>query len=198
MNILIDKVRIKNFRSLFDVEVDLQPLTLLVGTNNAGKTSFLRALNIVLGTSGRGLNRDDLFIDSSGTVVSQSITIDIRIIPFSDGQRKPEFDDADYGLFEGEKNVQSEEKNNIDMQFYAFRAIYTLTANAEAQYKVINVWETAEISDKIVPITTIREYLALYFIDAQRDISDDLKLRTSYLGKQTAEVRENPDRKSVV
>jgi putative ATP-dependent endonuclease of OLD family len=94
MNILIDKVRIKNFRSLADVEVNLQALTLLVGTNNAGKTSFLRALNTVLGTSRSALNRDDLFINANGETVSESIAIDIRIIPFSEGVRKPLFADT--------------------------------------------------------------------------------------------------------
>ncbi len=200
MNILIDKVRIKNFRSLFEVEVDLQPLTLLVGTNNAGKTSFLRALNTVLGTSRSALNRDDLFINASGAVVSESITIDIRIIPFIDGERKPFFDDADYGLFGGAENVQSEVKDGVDMQFYAFRATYTFTTDDTpiAEYKVINIWEDEAVSNAVVvPIATIREHLVLYFIDAQRDISDDLKLRTSYFGKQTAEVRENAELKKL-
>ena len=49
MGILIDSIRIKNFRALRNVEVSLKPVTLLVGTNNAGKTTFLRALNAVLG-----------------------------------------------------------------------------------------------------------------------------------------------------
>lgn len=42
MNITIQKVRIHNFRSIRKLEVDLTPLTLLVGANNSGKTSFLR------------------------------------------------------------------------------------------------------------------------------------------------------------
>ena len=62
MNILIDKVRVKNFRSLKDVEVNLQPITLLVGANNSGKTTFLQALNIALGVNKRQLTKDDLFI----------------------------------------------------------------------------------------------------------------------------------------
>ena len=41
MSILIDKVRIKNFRSLRNVEVNLQPVTLLVGANNADRKSVV-------------------------------------------------------------------------------------------------------------------------------------------------------------
>ncbi|MFH1798074.1 MAG: AAA family ATPase [Candidatus Omnitrophota bacterium] len=37
-----------NFRSLKKCSITLEPVTLLIGTNDSGKTSFLRALNLVL------------------------------------------------------------------------------------------------------------------------------------------------------
>ena len=61
--ILIEKVRIRNFRDLKDVVVNLKPITILVGANNAGKTTFLKAINSVLGFTKNLINRDDLFID---------------------------------------------------------------------------------------------------------------------------------------
>jgi putative ATP-dependent endonuclease of the OLD family len=42
----IDKVRIKNFRSFSDVEINLSPYTSLVGPNGGGKSTILCALNI--------------------------------------------------------------------------------------------------------------------------------------------------------
>src|ERR1017187_6446482 len=42
----IDKIRIKNFRSFSDVEVNLSPYTSLVGPNGGGKSTILCALNI--------------------------------------------------------------------------------------------------------------------------------------------------------
>lgn len=42
----IDKVRIKNFRSFRDVEVNFSPYTSLVGANGAGKSTVLCALNV--------------------------------------------------------------------------------------------------------------------------------------------------------
>ena len=54
MSIYIEKVRIRNFRSLRQVEITLSPnVTLLVGANNAGKTTFLRALGIALNAERR-------------------------------------------------------------------------------------------------------------------------------------------------
>jgi len=38
-------IRIRNFKSLADVSVDLAPLTVLVGANGSGKSSFLQAVD---------------------------------------------------------------------------------------------------------------------------------------------------------
>ncbi|MEA3283263.1 MAG: AAA family ATPase [Euryarchaeota archaeon] len=47
--IKIIEVRIRNFRSLKEVNVSLDWLTVLIGENNSGKTSFLDALSAAIG-----------------------------------------------------------------------------------------------------------------------------------------------------
>ncbi len=44
---MIQRVRIKNYRSLGDVEVELGPLTVLVGPNASGKSNFVDALKFI-------------------------------------------------------------------------------------------------------------------------------------------------------
>jgi len=44
---LITRVVVRGFRSLEDVAVDLEPVTVLVGLNSSGKSSFLRVLDFV-------------------------------------------------------------------------------------------------------------------------------------------------------
>ena len=44
---MITRVQVKNFRSLVDVDVELGPLTVLVGRNGAGKSTFLDVLRFV-------------------------------------------------------------------------------------------------------------------------------------------------------
>jgi predicted ATPase len=48
---MISRIRIQNFRSLIDVEVNLEPLTVLIGRSGTGKSNFvgaIRALRDVL------------------------------------------------------------------------------------------------------------------------------------------------------
>ena len=44
---VIDRILIRNFKSLHEVAVELGPFTVLVCKNGAGKTSFLQALQMV-------------------------------------------------------------------------------------------------------------------------------------------------------
>lgn len=53
----IHKVRLHNFRSIEDMEVELDDYSLLVGENNSGKTAFLTALRIFYEESGAKFNR---------------------------------------------------------------------------------------------------------------------------------------------
>lgn len=43
---IIKKIRIKNFRSISDVQLDLTDLTVIMGDNDAGKSNILRAINL--------------------------------------------------------------------------------------------------------------------------------------------------------
>jgi hypothetical protein len=44
---MIEKLRVRNFRCLRDVEVPLGPLNFLIGPNNTGKSSFLDAMDVL-------------------------------------------------------------------------------------------------------------------------------------------------------
>jgi len=44
---MINKISIKNFKSLAETSVELGPFTVLVGANGAGKSSFLQAIELI-------------------------------------------------------------------------------------------------------------------------------------------------------
>lgn len=54
---MIRRALIKKFRALMEVDVELRPLTVLVGPNDSGKSSFLEAIDSHLGK--RHLSRED-------------------------------------------------------------------------------------------------------------------------------------------
>ena len=91
MSILVDIVRVSGLRGLKNIEVNLEPITVLTGMNNSGKTSFLKAIQIALGNR-QFITEDDFYV--SDTNKADKITIDIRIIPINDqNNRKDNFEE---------------------------------------------------------------------------------------------------------
>lgn len=190
--ILIEKVRIKNFRALRSVEVSLNQLSLLTGANNAGKTTFLRALNAVLGVSRSVLNKDDLFIGQDGTRPENQIIIDIKIIPADElGQRMSQFSEQWSGVFGAGENIANEN----EQEYFAFRSSFNFQGDdmPEAEYTLITDWNSEQLGvvGEFKRIQQLRNNIRMYFIDAQRDIEDDLRLRTSYFGKMAARISDD-------
>jgi isoleucyl-tRNA synthetase len=195
--IMVEKVRVRNFRSLKDVEVELSPLTLLVGANNAGKTSFLRAINLALGVEKRGVTPDDLFIDKDGQGladadgnIQQTITIDLKIIPVDKDFKRVEVFDKDWTPeFLGDVDLDGEQR------FFAFRTQYRFSGKrAEPEVKRFALkgnWADP-VFDENSPLVASLEKLPLYFMDAQRDILDDLRNRTSFFGRLAAQIDYDP------
>jgi len=188
MTILIDKVRIANFRGIKEVEVNLSPTTLLVGANNAGKTSFLKALHLALGTDRRSLAKEDFHDDGSNEKPeSREILIDIRIVPYDYDNNKR--------LIEFEENWATGDFSNLtttdddDYQYVCFRTKgfydiikgYIFESLELPFWDDFSVWKETKTKGKWAK----KDSVPLFFIDAQRDIQLDLKDRSSYLGKLT-------------
>lgn len=193
MSILIDKVRICNFRSLKNSKIDLSPVTLLIGANNSGKTSFLRALNMVLGVGFRRIVREDFYIDHDDDVGKEKeIIIDIRIIPIDkDYKRLESFDDSWREKQFGE--LISIDKD--DKEFFAFRTkiFYSFVKGdyVTKRYK-IKEWEEEPDWEKQKHLEELKQYFdgfPLFFIDAQRDIIQDLRDRNSYFGRLVSKIK---------
>ena len=59
MSILINKIRIFGFRGISNLEISLPKVAVLIGQNNAGKTSIIKALQLALGDYSRHLTDED-------------------------------------------------------------------------------------------------------------------------------------------
>lgn len=115
-SILVDTVRISGFRGILNLEISLPRITVLIGMNNSGKTSLIKAIQLALGDYSRYVTEEDFYIDSEGKRIDE-ITVDVRFVAIGkDGKRESSFNETWMNEF-GDK-VKSEANGN---KFVAFR-----------------------------------------------------------------------------
>jgi putative ATP-dependent endonuclease of OLD family len=184
MSILIDSIRVCGFRGLINVELSLEPTTVLSGVNNSGKTSLLKAMQIALGNPSF-LTRDDFTVNEQGQ--STKIIVDARIISITDPKQFP---DVWEELFTTKRIITDDPEHS----YVPIRtvAIYdSVSASCKLKQYILRQWPTFSTSS--VPtwqneengIEMLSRFLEMpfFYIDAQRDIIEDMKLRTSFLGR---------------
>ena len=191
MDIFIDRVKIANFRAIKQLEVSLAPFTVLVGTNNSGKTTFLRALHLALGEGRKFVSKEDFHIDEG--VAAEEIVIDIRIVPVDDEcKRSKNFGDPWFpGIF-----LESQICNENDYEYIACRTRIVPDTRKSGGYSFerINLkqWDNSSSwPDKSQENgkTQTFDAIPLYFIDAQRDILQDLRDKGSFLGRLSSQIQ---------
>lgn len=187
----VDTVRISNFRSLRNIEATLGDTCLILGMNNSGKTSFLRALHLALSSDRRLISADDFHVNEEGRQADQ-IVVDLRIIPIGeDGDRVDEFPErwieADFG---GGELIATDSN---DRQFIAVRTQITLdsiTSDFTFERRRLEEWPDFDNWDKAPSGNRVSRFSQLlsFFIDAQRDVLADLRTRSSYFGKLVSKI----------
>lgn len=192
MGIFIDQIRIENFRAIQKLELTLSPFTVLVGANNSGKTTFLRALHLALGEGRKSIAKEDFHI--SNGVVAKEIVIDVRIVPVDTNYKRiSKFDQPWFpGVFV-ESQVINDESG---LEYIALRTRIALDtrksggASLERTYlkkwDVFEDWSDSTLESEKAPLI---DAIPLYFIDAQRDILQDLREKNSFLGRLSSRIQ---------
>lgn len=194
--IRIVEVRVRNFRSLRSIDLTVARLTVLIGPNNSGKTSFLEALFAAMGAGRRVLNRDDIFIspEEGNLPQNRSILIDVLIKPTDNkGEFCDNFPEGSYWLNLWRNGIAQDDDDN---DFMAFRTRLRWK-HESGEYSVERQFLKEWVSDssKIEDVEVISEAgtvsakqlepLALHFMDAKRDIDDDMKRQGSFWRRMT-------------
>lgn len=190
MGILIDKIRISGFRGLKDFEMTLSETTVLTGTNNVGKTTILKAIQLALGSKSF-LSVDDLNISNTGK--ADKIIVDVKISPVNEsGEKQTEFEEEWEAVFTSDNIQYIETKACVPIRT---TAIYnTLKSDFDKTQTILKEWEPTE-GEVWQNLKTTKNKLNLedipfFYIEAQRDVVEDVKLRSSYLGKMLSDVAE--------
>jgi len=192
MSILIKNVRISGFRGLENIEVTLEQTTILTGINNTGKTSFLKALQLSLGNR-QFISQDDFFIQ--GSTVSKRIIIDLLIVPIDDDGKRDEDFAEDWEILFTTDRIRSDGMGNA---FVSLRTIITFDAiknSYKSQQLILQDWPEFKQDDvdwfdvENSKKTSFHfDEVPFFYMDAQRDILEDTKLRSSYLGKMLSKI----------
>jgi len=193
--IKIEEVRIRNFRSLQEVNVSLDWLTILIGENNSGKTSFLEALFAAIGAGNRSVSVEDIFLAPSEKTVpkDREVIIDLLIRPNDyRGNIIDTFSRDSYWLALWGEGV-SQDDNENDFVGIRTRMMWNSTRNEYVTERKFlgdwqidsKKWDQSKIKDSV--FFNQIEPLALYLMDAKRDIKDELQSRNSFWYKMVSD-----------
>lgn len=185
MSIQIDVVRICGFRGVSDIEITIPRVTILLGQNNTGKTSIIKALQLALGDYSRSLTDEDFHISDDETR-QERITVDLRFIALDGSARANEFSE-NWQQELGEK-IQAEADGS---QFVAIRTTakpdrvkggYIVERHHLDVWPDREGWQNARVNSR----NRLRgrlESIPFISIDAQRDIHSELKEKSSFVGR---------------
>lgn len=196
-SILIKTVRINGFRGLKNVEVHLEPTTVLTGMNNAGKTSFLKALQIVFGNR-QFLSQDDFYIENNN--VGTQITIDVLIVPQNDDKSKIFAEDWEV-LLTADRIKPTENGDFIPLRTLV--SFDPIKNSPTVKQYILETWVDFEFGDEPKKhwyeldngkqISFRFDEIPFFYMDAQRDILEDIKLKSSYIGKMLSKIEYTPE-----
>lgn len=79
--IVIDRIRINGFRSIRTLQMPLGRTTVLLGANNCGKSTVLKALELALSDE-TSVQKEDFHMDAVGTFAKE-LWVDVRFVPIN-------------------------------------------------------------------------------------------------------------------
>ncbi|MCY4287151.1 MAG: AAA family ATPase [Aestuariivita sp.] len=192
MPIIVDAVRISGFRGIQDLKMSLARVAVLIGPNNCGKTSVLKAMQLALGDYGRHLSDEDFHIDGDSKR-STEIVVDVRIVAINSEGQPEEIFSREWTNELGD-HIQTDLKGR---QFFAFRTIakpqetrtgFLIERHTLREWVKDEEWLSVEITPS-QKFSARSEFIPFVSIDAQRDIHSELNQRSSFVGKVLSRVK---------
>ena len=192
MGISISKVRIENFRSIENLELSLSMTNVLIGANNCGKSNFLKAINVALGQN-KIISSEDIYVGKDEVLDNtKCATIDIMLRPVDTTNKiLSAFSDFWIGVFTEEWITTGDPIGDYVgirtiLQYDALKNDYIVVR------KQITDWgdsiSSAGVSRRKAFTGDMNTYITAFYMDAQRDVVDDIKDRKSYFGRATSRV----------
>ena len=189
MGLRLTQICISNFRSIENLNIKLNDLNLLIGQNNCGKSNLLRAICVAVNNQYMVSSKDIFLQKGEELTKDKKAIIDIKIQPIdSEGKILKNFSEFWIGVFTDKWIVSDETEGDYvgirstieyDIQFDQ----YIVTKRPIKQWKA-SISET--IPNKKRSYTSeMQSYMLCFYMDAQRDIIEDIRNKKSYFGRAT-------------
>lgn len=190
MGILIKELRIRNYKCYESLDVELNETSLLLGANNAGKTSLLEALELSF-TRYKRISEELIFIKKDEVLnKDKEIIIDVLILPDEES-----FDEEWFNLF-GTLIFEDDEKDRIALRtiikYNQIKGEYDLEHKAMTEWPdssdvlTFNDYNTQRVTSNIL------EAIPVFYLDAKRDITTEMGDKYSYWGKLVKDINLLP------
>jgi putative ATP-dependent endonuclease of OLD family len=193
MSIQVDTVRVAGFRGLNNIEISLPRVAILIGANNSGKTSLLKAIALVLGDYSRFVSEEDFHIGSDEKKAEQ-ILVDVRIIATKDELREKKFSEEWATEFGDSIKAEADGSQYIAVRVRCsenpVKGAYVIERAYMDKWPELKTWTT----DKVKLTSASRfENISFLPIEAQRDIHSELRTKTSYVGRVLSGIEYKKD-----
>lgn len=182
--IAIDRIRISGFRSIQSLKMPLGQTSVLIGSNNCGKTTVLKALQLAL-TDELSVKRADFHRRADQSTVNE-ITIDVRFVPVNDkGERLSYFEPVwAKALPEG---IQSDHHRR---EYFAFRTRFTWNDARqiiEKSRELFTNWDRVILGKALdQPIDCIK----MVMLQAEDDLKASLDRPGSFINNALSQLKE--------
>lgn len=187
--ICLVSVHISNVKSIRECEIGLRDSNYVFGINNSGKSNLIFALNAAFGNTRVG--QEDIFVsESSPFDGNKKAIIDLMFRPTGDDGFRDVFSD------EWQKVLGDSISLDYHMrQFFAFRTEFEYDGRNNSYRRkrsIINDWSDKDRTHGTIPDRIMSRLNCLY-LDAHRDISEDIGNRTSFWNKRVSDIDISED-----
>ena len=188
--IVIDRIRINGFRSILTLQMPLGRTTVLLGANNCGKSTVLKALELALSDE-TSVQKEDFHMDAVGTFAKE-LWVDVRFVPINpQSNRLSMFPDQWQKEFAGLIR-----RDHYRREYMAFRTVFTRHDNGvitKARYEILH-WDAARLGEAIDVLPHAIQFVS---IDAEENLREDLKNEKSFVSLTVNELstvlKKHPD-----
>lgn len=188
-------VKIRNFRCLIDVDIPIDDLTILIGENNSGKTSFLEALRIALS---RGLfGGKSVFEEFDYHMTKQTdapetvdgIEIELTFREDNISEWSPEL------LQSLNEIIQTDVDQSLNLIILRVTSAYETQTRAmvtKAEFLDVNRQPIGGAGAKPNNKRVLSEYIKLFYLASLRNPENEFGARSQFWGQILKDLRVDP------